>query len=106
MRRFTRVLTLIAFACAIIGLLSWSVTGFVAIPAAILGATVVLCAAFPGFGSNTFAKLKDFGEAGPDSLESRCRSSSWRTAEPCTAACRGNQDTPLGSFGYLGRRAR
>jgi uncharacterized protein involved in cysteine biosynthesis len=49
LRRFTRVLTMIAFGCAIIGLLSWPVTVFVAIPAAILGTTAVLCAAFAWF---------------------------------------------------------
>jgi hypothetical protein len=49
MRRVTRVLTLMAFACAIIGLVSWPVSLFVAIPAAILGTTAVLCAAFAWF---------------------------------------------------------
>jgi hypothetical protein len=49
MRRVTRVLTLVAFACAIIGLLSWLLTLFVAIPAAILATTAVLCAAFAWF---------------------------------------------------------
>jgi hypothetical protein len=49
MRRFTWVLTLMAFACAIIGLSSWPVTLVVAIPAVILGTTAVLCAAFAWF---------------------------------------------------------
>jgi hypothetical protein len=60
MRRFTRVLTLIAVACAIIGLLSWPVTLFVAIPAAILGTTAVLCAAFAWFRLEHLRDVKRF----------------------------------------------
>ena len=60
MRRVTRVLTLIAFACAIIGLSSWPVTLLVAIPAAILGATAALCAAFAWFRLEHLRDLERF----------------------------------------------
>jgi hypothetical protein len=60
MRRFTRVLTLVAFACAIIGLSSWPVTLLVAIPAAILGITTALCAAFAWFRLEHLRDLEKF----------------------------------------------
>ena len=60
MRRVTRVLTLIAFAGAIIGLLSWPVTLFVSIPAAILGTTAALCAAFAWFRLEHLREVKRF----------------------------------------------
>ena len=60
MHRFARVLTLMAFACAIIGLVSWPVSLFVAIPAAILGTTAVLCAAFSWFRLEHLRDLERF----------------------------------------------
>ena len=49
MRRVTRALTVIAGVSAIVGLMSWPVTLSVAILAAVLSTTAVLCAAFAWF---------------------------------------------------------